>query len=149
MAGEVTAAVRDQPRMMWFKKISRYQREGGSLPPMTITSSVFEAFLKCPTKGWLRATGEHCADNTYAVWVQSRNEAYRAEGMRRLSLGVSDDEYVGAPSAGTLTTAKWRVAVNVTVRCVSSISAPFSRQPQIGEKKAAKRCQRKLLFPRS
>ena len=45
---------------------------------MTITASRFEAFLKCPTKGWLRANNETPSGNTYAEWVQSQTESFRA-----------------------------------------------------------------------
>ena len=40
---------------------------------MTIMSSFFEAFLKCPTKSWLQATSEKPGGKTYAEWVQSQN----------------------------------------------------------------------------
>jgi hypothetical protein len=36
---------------------------------MKVTPDVFEAALKCPTKCWLRASGESSAGNTYAEWV--------------------------------------------------------------------------------
>jgi hypothetical protein len=41
---------------------------------MKITSSVFEAHLKCPTKCWLRAAGEPFSGNTYAEGVQTQND---------------------------------------------------------------------------
>ena len=37
--------------------------------PMTITPHIFEAYLKCPMKCWLLATGKHLIGNTYAEWV--------------------------------------------------------------------------------
>ena len=51
---------------------------------MTITPSLFEAFLKCPTKCWLRANRETPGGNPYAEWVQSRNESFRATQAGRL-----------------------------------------------------------------
>ena len=45
---------------------------------MTITPTLFEALLKCPTKCWLRAAGEAPSGNPYAEWVQSQNGSYRA-----------------------------------------------------------------------
>ena len=37
---------------------------------MKITPDVFEAYLKCPTKCWLRSTGEPSAGATYPEWVK-------------------------------------------------------------------------------
>jgi hypothetical protein len=37
---------------------------------MKITSDLFQAYLKCPTKCWLRATGELGTGNSYSEWVQ-------------------------------------------------------------------------------
>src|SRR6516225_7013530 len=46
---------------------------------MKITSDVFEAYLKCPTKCWLRATGETSAGNTYSEWVKAQNDSRALE----------------------------------------------------------------------
>ena len=54
------------------------------LPPMTITASLFESFLKCPTQSWLRATGEAPSGNPYAEWITAQNESYRAAETERL-----------------------------------------------------------------
>ena len=51
---------------------------------MTITPSLFESFLKCPTQCWLRFTGEPRTGNTYAEWVQTQNESYRVDAARRV-----------------------------------------------------------------
>jgi CRISPR/Cas system-associated exonuclease Cas4 (RecB family) len=45
---------------------------------MKITPDLFEAYLKCPTKCWLRATAEPSAGNTYAEWVKAQSDSYRA-----------------------------------------------------------------------
>ena len=42
---------------------------------MIITPSFFEAFIKCPTKCWLRFTGEPASGNAYAEWVQTESES--------------------------------------------------------------------------
>jgi hypothetical protein len=46
---------------------------------MVITSQLFAAYLKCPTKCWLRWTNEKPTGNTYAEWVADQNETYRDE----------------------------------------------------------------------
>jgi CRISPR/Cas system-associated exonuclease Cas4 (RecB family) len=51
---------------------------------MKLTSSLLEAYLKCPTKCYLRSTGQTGAGNAYAEWVREQNDAYRNEGAQRL-----------------------------------------------------------------
>lgn len=95
-------------------------------PGMKITSSHFEAFLKCPTKCWLRFTSEPTAGNPYAEWVQTENENYRSIAAERLLANAPADEWA-APSGGsrreeahysaeTLKVAKWRYAVDMPAR---------------------------------
>jgi predicted RecB family nuclease len=93
---------------------------------MTITSHLLESHLKCPTKCWLRFVGETPAGNTYAEWVQTQNESYRADAARRLTADMPTDECDPSPgssrreeahySAEILKTAKWRLALDVLVR---------------------------------
>jgi predicted RecB family nuclease len=91
---------------------------------MTLTPSHFEAFLKCPTKCWLRFTDEPPSGNPYAEWVQTENESYRAAAVACLLANVPANEIASgssrreeAPySAETLKTAKWRLAVDVPAR---------------------------------
>ncbi len=64
---------------------------------MKITPDVFEAYLKCPTKCWLRATGEPSAGNTYSEWVKTQNESYRTTGTARLVAEFPNDEVVLSP----------------------------------------------------
>ena len=44
---------------------------------MKITSDLFDAFLKCPTKCYLHSTGQTGSGNAYAEWVREQNDAYR------------------------------------------------------------------------
>ena len=53
-----------------------------------INACIFEAFLKCPTKGYLRSLGEVGPENGYANWVRAQNESYRTEGIKRLIEGA-------------------------------------------------------------
>jgi len=68
---------------------------------------VFEAFLKCPTKCWLRATGEPSAGNTYSEWVKAQNDSYRLTGTPRLVAEFRDDEVVLSPDMENFKVAKW------------------------------------------
>src|SRR5438477_9090227 len=47
---------------------------------MTITDDLVEAFLKCPTKCFLRSRGEAGAGNAYAAWVRTNDEVFRVAG---------------------------------------------------------------------
>ncbi len=87
---------------------------------MTITPSLFAAFLKCPTQGWLRATGEAPSGNSYAEWVQSQNESFRATQTERLIAETPPSESARSPSPEHLKSSKWRLAVDV----VAQASAP-------------------------
>src|SRR5690242_10743752 len=81
---------------------------------MKITPSLFEAFLKCPTKCWLRSQGESSTGNEYTDWFRSENELYHTEGIKRLAAGISPDESVPSPpETENLKTAKWRLAVEL------------------------------------
>jgi CRISPR/Cas system-associated exonuclease Cas4 (RecB family) len=51
---------------------------------MKANSQLFEAYLKCPTKSWLRSRGETGGLNAYAELVKAQEVAYRIEGVRRL-----------------------------------------------------------------
>ena len=53
---------------------------------MKITPSLFEAFLKCPTKCWLRSNRDPAAGNAYTEWVQTQTESYRSESAKRLTV---------------------------------------------------------------
>jgi CRISPR/Cas system-associated exonuclease Cas4 (RecB family) len=39
---------------------------------MKLTSALFEAYLKCPTKCYLRSTGQAGSGNAYAEWVAEK-----------------------------------------------------------------------------
>lgn len=83
---------------------------------MPITSKIFEAYLKCPTKCFFRSTGESPTENAYAEWFCIQNEVYHQDGINRLSEKFSQDECVSNPYMGDLKTAKWRLATNFVAR---------------------------------
>jgi hypothetical protein len=51
---------------------------------MPITSDLFEAYLKCPTKCFLRSLGETGTNNSYANWVRTQYLSYSSEGIKQL-----------------------------------------------------------------
>src|SRR5215831_12192976 len=58
---------------------------------MNITSELFDASLKCPTKCFLRSRGEAGAGNAYADWVRSQTDSYRSEQIRELTATAARD----------------------------------------------------------
>src|SRR5271169_1214013 len=83
---------------------------------MKISTDVFEAFLKCPTMGWLRAADESGSGNTYAEWVKSQNASYRARQTDQLLSETPEAESAHAPPPESLRTAKWRLATGMIVQ---------------------------------
>ena len=80
---------------------------------MTVTSSLFDAYLKCPTKCFLKSCGETDGRNAYANCIQSESENYRNQGRKRLMDTLRFGEYVpSSADVGHLRTAKWRFAVD-------------------------------------
>lgn len=93
---------------------------------MKLTSPLFEAYLKCPTKCYLRSTGQTGAGNAYADWVREQNDAYRKEGVERVLAAAGDGVAVTTPGADNLKTATWRLAVDLpleTERMASRLNA--------------------------
>ncbi len=87
---------------------------------MKITANLFEAFLKCPTKCFLRSLGETASANEYAEWVRAQDESYEREASRRLQEGVPEIERVIASfSTENLKASQWRLTVDVLA------SAPY------------------------
>src|SRR5437868_4847709 len=64
---------------------------------MPVTSHLFEAYLKCPTKCFLRSLGETGTGNEYADWVHAQNTSYLHAGITRLTEGVANSECVSGP----------------------------------------------------
>jgi predicted RecB family nuclease len=83
---------------------------------MKITPDVFEAYLKCPTKCWLRSTGEPSAGATYPEWVKAQNDSYRKTGTERLLTDSPKDEVVFSPDRDNVKGAKWRFASGLAVQ---------------------------------
>ena len=83
---------------------------------MKITPDVFEASLKCPTKCWLRATGEPSAGNGYAEWVKAQNDSYRTTETERLIAEFANNEVARSPAMESVMAAKWRLASSLAVQ---------------------------------
>ncbi len=80
---------------------------------MTITSRLLEAYLKCPTKCWLRSAGEQITDSTCTQCTQAQKESYRTAEIHRLLSRTHPSECMVSPSADNLKAGKWRLATGV------------------------------------
>jgi predicted RecB family nuclease len=84
---------------------------------MIISSSLFEAYLECPTKCWLRARDEPGTQNTYAEWSRLRNETYYETGLKRLLATFPESDRAIAPRIFDYAKeATWRLAVDVRLQ---------------------------------
>jgi hypothetical protein len=73
-----------------------------------ITTSLFDAGLKCMTKCFLRSQGETRAGNAYANWVMDQMESYREGGIRSLTAGATQDDcIIDSPGMSNLKASKW------------------------------------------
>src|ERR1700693_2449213 len=84
---------------------------------MAITTDLVAAFLKCPTKCFLRAHAEVETGNAYADWVRTKDGLFRSEGIKRLVAGVAPDKCVSgitATEAGR--SARWQLALDFISR---------------------------------
>lgn len=80
---------------------------------MTITLRLFEAYLQCPMKCWLKSINESSTGNAYAEWVETRTESYLADGMNRLRSGALVPGCTVVPEIKNLKGNKWLLAVDV------------------------------------
>ena len=55
---------------------------------MIISCQLFEAYLLCPLKCWLRSRAEPVTGNKYAEWTQAYKEAYQKGTLREKLFGA-------------------------------------------------------------
>jgi hypothetical protein len=82
-----------------------------------ISSHLFEAYLECPTKCWLRAQNEPSTGNVYAEWGRAQNKSYRKEWLeRRPAIVAEADRILSATFEADPKEATWRFAVDMCVQ---------------------------------
>ena len=106
---------------------------------MTITSHLLEAYLKCPTKCWLRSAGEQITDSTCTQCTQAQNESYGTAEIHRLLSRTHPSECMFSPSADNLKAGKWRLATGVLAQTphLESYLQAVERLPSQGRGKPA------------
>src|SRR5882762_8246394 len=84
---------------------------------MPVTSDLFEAYLKCPTKCFLRSLGETGTNNSYANWVRTQNLSYFSEGIKQLVNDFTEDEVItGTVDLGETPSPKRRLSIQILAR---------------------------------
>ena len=65
---------------------------------MIVSSQLFEDYVECTTKCWLRSRAEPATGNVYAEWARAQNEAYRLDALKRTSAVLPEGDRVIGPS---------------------------------------------------
>ena len=65
---------------------------------MIVSSQLFEAYLECSTKCWLRSRAEPATGNFYAGWARRQNETHWEYGLKRLFATVPESDRATAPA---------------------------------------------------
>jgi predicted RecB family nuclease len=64
---------------------------------MIVSSRLFEAYLECSTKCWLRSRAEPATGNFYAEWAHLQNQTYLEYGLKRSFATVPESDRATAP----------------------------------------------------
>ena len=92
---------------------------------MIVTARLFEAYIECSTKCWLRSRAEPSAGNIYAEWVRKQNETYRQDGLKLLLASFPEnDRAIGPPISQNSKDATWRIAIDVRLQINDLESRP-------------------------
>ena len=84
---------------------------------MIVTSYLFDAYLNCATKCWLRSRDDSGTGNSYADWVKTRTDSYSSTGIKLLMDRVAPNyRVVELSSAENLKNATWRSAANIVAQ---------------------------------
>jgi hypothetical protein len=84
---------------------------------MIISTPIFEAYLKCPSKCWFLFLDKKGDANIYSDFLGKRNNAYRAAGIERLMAKIQPGECVVKPSIPlNIKTARWLLAIDLVAR---------------------------------
>jgi predicted RecB family nuclease len=105
-----------------------------------ITSHLFEAYLKCQTKCFLRSLGETATGNGYSDWINAQQASYRSAEIKRLTQQATQNECFTKPiDREGVQSAKWCFALETTARAqnLESTIHAVERVPARGRGKPA------------
>jgi predicted RecB family nuclease len=111
-----------------------------SLPELqakkVVTAQLFEAYLACPTKCFLRSTGEVAPGNAFATWNDTRSESYRLDGTQKLT--VDYPHVFGTSERASWKSAPWHFARagGVSAQNLETSLHAIQRIPPEGARKA-------------
>ena len=80
-----------------------------------VTSYLLEAFLACPVKCHLLFSGELPAGTEYSAWAAAREDSYRREGVRKLTI-LEPRPFIASAKPSMWKNECWQFAVAKTVR---------------------------------
>jgi predicted RecB family nuclease len=107
---------------------------------MIVSSSLFESYLQCSTKCWLRSRAEPATGNFYADWVHAQNEAYFHGGFKRLLATLPQcNRAIAPPIPKTPKDVTWHLATDLrwsTINLESCLQA-VERVPAEGRGRPA------------
>jgi predicted RecB family nuclease len=116
---------------------------------MAVTTDLVEAFLKCPTKCFLRARAEVETGNAYADWVRTEGDVFRSEGIKRLVAGVAADKCAtGTSATESARSAQWQLALDFAARSenLRCFCHAVERIPSAGRGRAAQFVPIRFVF---
>lgn len=84
---------------------------------MIVSSQLFEAYLECSTKCWLRSRAEPATGNLYAEWARPQNETYLEYGLKRsFAIVPASDRATAPPIPKNPKDVPWCLAIDVRWR---------------------------------
>ncbi len=107
---------------------------------MITSPQLFESYLLCPTKCWLRSRAEPPVGNSYADWVNARNKTYLQDGLKRLLTKFRESDCATAPPiTENSKDFTWRLAIDVRWKAkeVESCLQAVERVPAKGRGRPA------------
>ena len=107
---------------------------------MIVSSQLFEAYLQCSTKCWLRSRAEPATGNFYAEWARPQNETYLEYGLKRSFATVEEgDRATSPPIPENPKDVTWRLAIDVRWRtkALESCLQAIERIPSEGHGRPA------------
>lgn len=105
---------------------------------MQITEEVFQAFLKCETKSYLKTSGAVGLQRDFGEWERFLAEDFQQKCGQRLLYDLRQDEFfIGTLSPQELENKKYRIVIDCTVQAqgVQSRIQALERPPSPGNSK--------------
>jgi len=116
---------------------------------MIISSPIFEAYLKCPSKCWFLYFGKEGDTNLYSDFVRNKSNTYRSAGIDRLLVKIQLGDYVVTPSLPVnIKTAIWLLAIDfvATKEIFESRLHAVERVPSDGQSKPVQLIPIRFIF---